>query len=180
MSTRALYTFTDGDCSYNVYKHHDGYVSGAARTLKMGLDWFAWQLPRFEADEFAAAFIAAGKFGSWLETKKDLDEWFEERGPKAKNRPWTGGGVRLMPQGNPTKIACKNCGDIAYRYEIKMATSLPHHIQSIANKIPVEPQLWITAFSGNWWEKAEEEQIFNGPFDEFYAWALAKDKEQAA
>lgn len=60
MSTRAIYTFRDADTEVHVYKHHDGYPEGAiswianARTL-------AWPLPRFEADEFAAAFVAANK-----------------------------------------------------------------------------------------------------------------------
>ena len=67
MSTRAVYTFTDevrlhpsNGAGHHVYKHHDGYPSG-------GLEWIAnaravaWPLPRFEADEFAAAFVAANK-----------------------------------------------------------------------------------------------------------------------
>ena len=60
MSTRAVYTFKDADSTVHVYKHHDGYPEG-------GLSWIAnalphaWDLPRFEADEFAAAFVAANK-----------------------------------------------------------------------------------------------------------------------
>jgi hypothetical protein len=167
MSTRALYTFI-GDKkqgsphSFNVYKHHDGYPSGAARTIKMGIDWFAWKLPRYESDAFACAFIAAGKFGPWLETKEDLIEWFENYGPTSDNKKFSsnGGGCRLMPSGNPTKVAGKNCSDIAYRYEISM----------------VNETLTIKAFEGSWWEEPKETCIFSGTFDDFYNWALAKDK----
>jgi hypothetical protein len=60
MGTRAVYTFIDADERHSVFKHWDGYPRGAcqfiARTLPL-----AWQLPRFEADEFAAAFVAANK-----------------------------------------------------------------------------------------------------------------------
>jgi hypothetical protein len=61
MSTRAVYTFidTDGD-KFHVYKHHDGYPSGAAEWIANALP-HAWELPRFEADEFGAAFIAGNK-----------------------------------------------------------------------------------------------------------------------
>jgi hypothetical protein len=62
MSTRAVYKFTSEGESYSVYKHHDGYPEGAAQWLQDTLDsGLAWELPRFEADEFAAAFIAANK-----------------------------------------------------------------------------------------------------------------------
>ena len=90
MSTRAVYTFTDesGDC-FHVYKHHDGYPSGAAEWIENAKS-IAWALPRFEADEFAASFVAANK----------PDE----------------GGVRLMPTG---KIADVAPMDIAYWYDVK-------------------------------------------------------------
>lgn len=60
MGTRAVYSFKSHGESFHVYKHWDnqpicaaGFISAAC--LK------AWDLPRFEADEFAAAFIAANK-----------------------------------------------------------------------------------------------------------------------
>ena len=61
MSTRGLYTFTDseGD-SFTVFKHWDNYPSGAYNFIQKALTK-AWDLPRFEADEFAASFIAANK-----------------------------------------------------------------------------------------------------------------------
>jgi hypothetical protein len=94
MSTRALYTFSDTmDKNVNVYKHHDGYPSGACEAIQNALP-LAWELPRFESDEFAAAFVAGNKS--------------------------QGGSVRLFPRGNPTLIANKHASDIEYRYEITL------------------------------------------------------------
>lgn len=168
MSTRALYTFlgegSGSPHSFNVYKHHDGYPSGAARTIKTALGWFAWVLPRYESDEFAAAFCAAGKLGSWFENADELAAWAKEHGPGSNSRQWSGGGVRLMPPGDPTKVACTNCSDIQYRYEIFMR----------------DDALQIRAISGNWWDqKPKEDVIFTGSFDDFYTWAM-KAKDQAA
>jgi hypothetical protein len=72
MSTRAIYTFCDPRTEVHVYKHHDGYpynggVHNGTAYEAGGLVWindakaFAWDLPRFEADEFAASFVAANK-----------------------------------------------------------------------------------------------------------------------
>lgn len=63
MSTRGLYTFTDSDnLSLTVFKHWDNYPEGAHRFIQKALA-LAWDLPRYEADEFGAAFIAANKKG---------------------------------------------------------------------------------------------------------------------
>jgi hypothetical protein len=90
MSTRACYTFRDenGD-EYHVYKHHDGYPTGAAGFITAALA-HAWPLPRFEADDFAAAFVAANKSNH-------------------------GGGVRLMHSGKIQEVVSS---DIEYRYEV--------------------------------------------------------------
>lgn len=180
MSTRALYSFKGDEGDFNVYKHHDGYPSGAAQTIKTAINWFAWGLPRYESDEFAAAFCAAGKFGSFIESADDLIEWAKDHGPAGQYRTNQGGGVRLMPSGDPTLVACSNCGDIAYRYEISMGTPLPKVIEGIARKKAVEPQLLIKAFTGNWWNDQKnpigENTIFDGTFDQFFKWAMKKDK----
>jgi hypothetical protein len=63
MSTRAVYTFKDKMGTFHVYKHHDGYPSGAAQWIDDARA-NAWQLPRFEADEFGAAFIQVNKEGA--------------------------------------------------------------------------------------------------------------------
>jgi hypothetical protein len=60
MGTRAVYTFIDDDDCHSVYKHWDGYPTWACRFITNALS-LAWPLPRFEADEFAAAFVAANK-----------------------------------------------------------------------------------------------------------------------
>jgi hypothetical protein len=60
LSTRAVYTFIDEDSKFSVYKHYDGYPEGAHGFIKEAKK-FAWDLPRFDASEFAAAFIKANK-----------------------------------------------------------------------------------------------------------------------
>lgn len=62
MSTRAVYTFIDSTDTFHVYKHHDGYPAWAAKSIEKAKDK-AWEFPRFEADEFAASFVAANKDG---------------------------------------------------------------------------------------------------------------------
>lgn len=89
MSTRACYTFKDETGEFHVYKHHDGYPTGAASFL-VGTAAKAWPLPRFEADEFAAAFVAVNKK--------------------------SGGDVRLMQSGDIRKIAP---GDIEWHYTVE-------------------------------------------------------------
>ena len=70
MSTNALIYITEAnhsigepDTKYAIYKHHDGYPQGVQPMIEEALT-LAWPLPRFEADEFAASFVAANKTGS--------------------------------------------------------------------------------------------------------------------
>lgn len=99
MSTRAIYTFYDSRTEVHVYKHHDGYPYCKLRGQfgggeAGGLAWIndakklAWDLPRFEADEFAASFVAA-------------------------NKP-EGGGVRLIGDQKPWEYA----SDCEYWYKV--------------------------------------------------------------
>jgi hypothetical protein len=62
MSTRACYRFIDTESAevVTVYKHSDGYLEGAVCWITKALE-HAWPLPRFEVDEFAAAFVAANR-----------------------------------------------------------------------------------------------------------------------
>ena len=62
MSTRSVFSFHEAGIKrkFHVYKHTDGYPAGAVRAFLNALP-FAFDLPRFEADEFAAAFIAGNK-----------------------------------------------------------------------------------------------------------------------
>lgn len=95
MSTRAVYTFIDDMGTHHVYKHHDGYPRGAVEWITAALP-YAWPLPRFEADDFAAAFVAANK-----------------EGVKPGDPPmYQGGGVRLTH-------GYDRHGDLEYRYEIR-------------------------------------------------------------
>lgn len=94
MSTRGLYNF-GGDI--NVYVHHDNYPSGAVQKIINGLH-LAWDLPRYEPDEFAAAFVAGNKQSS--------------------------GGVRLMPSGKPNLIAKRHCADVEFIYVVRMVADV--------------------------------------------------------
>ena len=96
MSTRAIYSFKDERELHHVYKHHDGYPSGAAGFIANALS-LAWPLPRFEADEFAASFVAANKGSA--------------------------GGVRLLHSGDWKDVAP---GDVEYRYHINVQGSRLH------------------------------------------------------
>ena len=62
MGTRTTLKFYDKGTSnnYYVYKHWDGYPSNIVKCIEDSLK-YAWELPRFEADEFATAFISANK-----------------------------------------------------------------------------------------------------------------------
>lgn len=63
MSTRATITVADDHDSFDLYQHHDGYPEGPhglVRHIAMARR-LAWDLPRFEAADFAAAVIAVLK-----------------------------------------------------------------------------------------------------------------------
>ena len=63
MSTRATITVADERDHFDIYQHHDGYPDGPhglVRHLKAA-ERRAWDLPRFEAADFAAAIIATLK-----------------------------------------------------------------------------------------------------------------------
>lgn len=112
MSTRACYVFKDSDQSIAVYKHHDGYPSGAVQFIAAA-QAHAWKLPRFEADEFAAAFVAANKPSNAQKCAAEMAradeiektdpsaaekirEWAREYLPGGRYADTVGGGVRLM------------------------------------------------------------------------------------
>lgn len=167
MSTRALYTFkgqTAAD-TWNVYKHCDGYPRGAANVLQTALDFFAWIPPRFEADEFAAAFVAAGKC-SWLWGSKFDEESFRKHSPKGEYQHYNGGNVRLMPQGDPLSVALKYCSDIEYRYEISQGNN---------------QELRIRAYDVSAWDAPGEETLLvDCELSEFAQWAKEQDAKDAA
>jgi len=163
MSTRAVYTFFDDedDGSYHVYKHHDGYPSGAYEAITNALE-YAWQLPRYEADEFAAAFVAGNKSSyknQLLELlskpKRTKAECAEIKHLKEMHeKGYSGGGIRLITpeRGDmPAKdAALAFAGDIEFRYEIRCREGVLH----------------ITAFPAR-----SEQEIFSGTLDEMKVWA---------
>lgn len=60
MSIRAAYIFKDAETEVAVYKHSLGDPESAKGHIAGALE-YAWPLPRFEAADFAAAFVAANK-----------------------------------------------------------------------------------------------------------------------
>ena len=62
MGTRGVYTFKEKGQAWHVYVHWDSYPTGGAQKLHATVNSDkVWKLPRYEADEFAAAFIAVNK-----------------------------------------------------------------------------------------------------------------------
>ena len=100
MSTRAMYTFKDAHYTVHVYKHSDGYPEGAISWIANARN-YAWPLPKFEADDFAAAFVAANK------PKYDPEAVY----------PSAGGGVRLC--GNNIKEPWDMAQDAEYHYVVE-------------------------------------------------------------
>jgi hypothetical protein len=161
MSTRALYTFNGATASesWNVYKHHDGYPSGAADTLEDALKFFAWPLPRYEADEFAASFCAAGKAYYHLKALAAKDA---KGRADALRYAMPGGGVRMMPQGQPLQVALNHCSDIEYRYEIYQGNN---------------QELRVKAYAVSAWEAPANETLLTDCLvSELSAWAQAEEK----
>jgi hypothetical protein len=139
MSTRACYRFipengpNDFPGVVTVYKHRDGYPKGAARAIEAAIP-YAFPLPRFEADEFAAAFVRANKKNaddyardyeiSATETadpeKKAVCLSVAEhyRSEKAYRESVQGGEVRLVPFEGLDAYQ-RFAGDIAYLYDIR-------------------------------------------------------------
>ena len=60
MATRGIITFCDGNECIPVYQHWDCYPSVIVDQLEAAKE-YAWPLPRFEANDFAAAYVAANK-----------------------------------------------------------------------------------------------------------------------
>jgi hypothetical protein len=60
MATRSNIIVQDEYNRIQLYRHWDGYPKAVIPELKTALE-FAWKLPRFEADDFAAAIVRAWK-----------------------------------------------------------------------------------------------------------------------
>lgn len=77
MSTRGTVTVTDERDTFHIYQHHDSYPDGPFGIVRRLSDARrrAWDLPRFEAADFAAAVVATLKDcgGSTYMTKRAED-----------------------------------------------------------------------------------------------------------
>lgn len=60
MGTPAIITFRDDDGAYSIYQQYDGYPKDVAASIEAAKN-YAWPLPRFEPEEFAAAYVRANK-----------------------------------------------------------------------------------------------------------------------
>jgi hypothetical protein len=137
VSTRACYRFipqngpNDWPGVVTVYKHSDGYPRGAAEAIERAIP-HAWKLPRFEADEFAAAFVRGNKmsaedhareYEAYAAKASDTDKpYLLETARKYRTDPGyrsiVGGGIRLVPfEGIDAhkRFAC----DTEYLYDIR-------------------------------------------------------------
>lgn len=65
MGTRAIIQFKDENSTHSVYQHWDGYPPHVVTSLHKLFSEakLVWTLPRFEADEAAAGFVAQEKTG---------------------------------------------------------------------------------------------------------------------
>ncbi len=117
MSTRGVFVFADYPAAtfedreaHSVYVHCDCYPQGAARYLAGCLaSRMVWPLPRYEADEFAAGFIASIKAAM----RQGADARAAERAANGEPpAPWdagAGGNTRLMHRWD-------EAGDVAWAY----------------------------------------------------------------
>lgn len=130
MSTRGIFTFRDDEDRFHIYKHFDCYPHGGLSAICNALH-FAWQMPRFEADEFAAAFCAANKgrlSAAAIEIKRKADtlpendfmQDFSIEGPLTLNRYYRqdGGGVRLLQSGPNVHWHDAAPGDVEYHFDV--------------------------------------------------------------
>jgi hypothetical protein len=151
MSTRAIYSFKSADSAdpvIHVYRHYDGYPSGAVDWISAALK-LAWPLPRYENDEFAAAFVAANKDGP--------------------------GSVRLISGKEPHEFAA----DIEYLYEIEPrdeAAASENFLQPRGERKPGE-FLLVTVYATDFWGPQKiKKELWQGPLAAMKAWAKNFDK----
>jgi hypothetical protein len=151
---------------------------------------YAWPLPRWEADDFAAAFVCANKLPPWLHepltdglnklhkgpTPNSFMGKTAKRTPDYKftvsadvtsyyrgNAAIRGGGVRLIPQGlQPHGFA----SDAQYRYHVTAATDK----SGFPN---------VTAFTTNYFARKDTETfLFRCRLDKMPAFAKRWEKAQ--
>ena len=64
MSTRAIINIFDKKDGFNIYIHGDGWVAIVTRGIELAFK-YSWELPRFEAGDFATALIKVLKKRGW-------------------------------------------------------------------------------------------------------------------
>ncbi len=177
MSTRGVYTFKDDRNTIHVYKHSDNYPTGAAEAIEEAVlfSWLASDRHRFEADDFAAAFVAANKAYHLRELHRQYFEALQNN----TGQDWiktklevtvfpsyylAGGGVYLMKSGRIKTVAP---ADIEYRYEITWDDKAK--------------ELIVKAWDTNYWDVPREETlIYNGTLKGMMAWAKEFEALKAA
>lgn len=118
MGTRAVITFKDEFGSVSVYQHWDGDPDTIAENIqKTFASKLCWDWPRWEADEFGAAYIAAnkGQCGNIRITKGprahgDLSYSYtvglvENHTEKALYIKWKGGALMYVPAIESAEVA---------------------------------------------------------------------------
>ena len=108
MGTRAIYIFEDDHEEVHVYKHYDNYPQGAVDFIENAKE-YAWELPRFEADEFAAAFVAANKNRKGGEVRL-VNARFKHGVPKVPNGEKRGPRISIIGWGRRKKMTKRNGG----------------------------------------------------------------------
>lgn len=153
MSTRAIYIFRDKDEQFTVYKHHDGYPSGAVQCLTLGRH-LAWSGNRFEPDEAAAAFAAAAKLSSELSLVDGVLTFSGQKYP-------TGGGTRLLNVNRKKGVFDGAPCDIGYAYLVEQL-------------VKGQGGWFVTAYATSFWggvKAANAKEIWQGPLEEMADWA---------
>lgn len=159
MATRGVYIFSDQRTTpIVVYRHYDNYPTGAAEALLNALP-HAWPLPRFEADEFAAAFMAGNKsdertrLGSaYTSLVIAQEEGDDEKIMEAANKfsderksfiqsfkhglMGSGGNVRLLGVSKDWHSLLP--GDIEYLYHIRSESGGPPTLTAAETRCPDE------------------------------------------
>lgn len=153
MSTRGVFVFADNPAgtvgdrdSRCVYVHHDTYPKGGAAYLAACLQGgWAWPLPRYEADEFAAGFAASIKAGRKA-----------ERHGLGIMRPFNNaaGGVRLFNRWD-------EAGDIEWVYLVRPAAAG----RGEGLRLTLSPARVVGDKLAEWLSTGEP--VFSGPLADF-------------
>jgi hypothetical protein len=115
MGTRALVSFVDPvnkAQTVNIYVHFDGYPTNVLLMIEKATA-LAWPLPRYEAAEFSAAFVAA-------------------------NKNWAGN-IRIDSVKSATQVR-KNFVDLSYHYVVQLDVSGVLFIK-VNHELPADP-MW--------------------------------------